>query len=94
MINSMIGAFTAHSGKKPIEKTTEYKENHILGASMISEYMIKFLDVTNDSDLTSEIIDDSQFLDSVKDKFKVKKEQFNDLKVLLTMVITAAVKMI
>jgi hypothetical protein len=66
MINSMIGAFTAHSGKKPIEKTTEYKENHILGASMISEYMIKFLDVTNDSDLTSEIIDDSQFLDSVQ----------------------------
>jgi hypothetical protein len=80
MINSVVTSISSFSNKKPIEDTTVYKENHVLGASVISEYINKFLATTADAGLENEILNDTKFLSSVQtqldDEGKTKVEWF------------------
>jgi hypothetical protein len=80
MINSVVSSLSSFGSNVKIETTKMYKENHVNGASIISEYIYKFLDATEDAGLSGEIIDDDDFLSSVSkqlnDDGKTKVEWF------------------
>jgi hypothetical protein len=64
-------------GKQPMEDRNVYKQNHVLGASVISEYITKFIDGVNDAGLADEIINDTHFLTSVRNQ--LRNEEVSDI---------------